>query len=156
MKSNSLLRVIINYQAIINIWSDCDALAVNSNGDNCILIENGICMPHNYNKHQIPSMPISIDVTISILTLTEVEDKLATVEFLSNILLAWQDPWLLKINDNITDRSSLLDSDWILLSEQWSNEIWQPDIFIAGIKDLKLIKWYNNGNVVSCKSENFH
>ena len=150
MKSLSLLRVIINYQAIISIWRDFNTLAVNSNGDNCIMIENGICMPHSYNKRHMPSMPISIEVAISILTLTEVDDKLATVEFLGYVLLVWQDPRLLKISNNITDRTSMLDNNWILLSEEWTNKIWQPDLFITGMKDLKHTKWKsNNGNAWS-------
>ena len=147
MKSLSLLRVIVNYQAIFSIWSDFDTLAMNNNGDNCIMIENGICMPHNYNKRQMPSMPIPIEVAISILTLTEVDDQLATVEFLGYIMLVWQDPRLLKIGGNFTDRTSLVENNWILLNEEWSNKIWQPDIFIIGMKDLKLTKWKsNNGN----------
>ena len=147
MKINSLLRVVINYLAIVSIWSYFDTLAMNSNGDNCKMFENGICMPHNYNKRQMPSMPISIDVAISILTLTEVDDKLATVEFLGYIMLAWQDPRLLKIGGNLTDRTSLVENNWILLNEEWSNKIWQPDIFIIGMKTLKLTKWKsNNGN----------
>ena len=147
MRRNSLLRIIISYQAVISICSDFDALAVNINGNraNCILIENGICMPYDYNKQQMPSMPISIEVTITILTLTEVDDKLGTVEFLGDIMLAWQDPRLCKISGRITDQT-LLDNGWIELSEQWLNNIWQPDIFISGMKDLKLTKWKSNNS----------
>ena len=102
-------------------------------------------MPNSYNKQKIPSMPITIEVSISILTLTEIDDKLATVEFLSYVILAWQDPRLMKVSDdNIIDQVTMLDNSWVLLSEEWANEIWQPDLYITNLKKLKLAKFKSN------------
>ena len=90
-------------------------------------------------------MPITIEVSISILTLTEIDDKLATVEFLSYVILAWQDPRLMKVSDdNIIDQVTMLDNSWVLLSEEWANEIWQPDLYITNLKELKLAKFKSN------------
>ena len=99
MTINSILKKTVSCHAIISTLLTINAFEVTNDVKNCMKIENGICMPNNYNKQQMPSMPITIKVSISILTLTEIDDKLATVEFLSYIILVWQDPRLLRIND---------------------------------------------------------
>ena len=143
MTINSILKKTVSCHAIISTLLTINAFEVTNDVKNCMKIENGICMPYNYNKRQMPSMPITIKVSISILTLTEIDDKLATVEFLSYVILVWQDPRLLRINDGIIDRTTLLDNDLITLGEEWANELWQPDLFVAGLKDLKQAKYRN-------------
>ena len=145
MKTPIFLTAIISQIAIISILQDVTALEVNNYAENCKKFQNGICMPNSYNKQKIPSMPITIEVSISILTLTEIDDKLATVEFLSYVILAWQDPRLMKVSDdNIIDQVTMLDNSWVLLSEEWANEIWQPDLYITNLKKLKLAKFKSN------------
>ena len=145
MKTPIFLTAIISQIAIISILQDVTALEVNNYAENCKKFQNGICMPNSYNKQKIPSMPITIEVSISILTLTEIDDKLATVEFLSYVILAWQDPRLMKVSDdNIIDQVTMLDNSWVLLSEEWANEIWQPDLYITNLKELTLAKFKSN------------
>ena len=148
MKSQILLKAIVSWQVIFSILHDVTTFEVSNNAENCKKLQNGICMLHSYDKQQIPSMPITIKVSISILTLTEIDDKLATVEFLSYVILTWQDPRLLKISDdNIIDQVTLLDNNWVLLGEEWANKIWQPDLYITGLKELKLAKFKSSAGM---------
>ena len=145
MSINSMLKATVSCHAIISTLLKINALEVSNEVEKCMKIENGICMPNDYDKRQLPSMPITIKVSITILTLTEIDDKLATVEFLSYVILEWQDPRLLKIfGQNIIDRTTLLDNNIITLSAEWANDIWQPDLFITGLKDLKQAKYKSN------------
>ena len=140
-----MLKATVSCHAIISTLLKINALEVSNEVEKCMKIENGICMANDYDKRQMPSMPITIKVSITILTLTEIDDKLATVEFLSYVFLERQDPRLLKIcGENIIDRTTLLDNNMITLSAEWANEIWQPDLFITGLKDLKQAKYKSN------------
>ena len=43
----------------------------------------------------------------------------------------------------------MLDNSWVLLGEEWANEIWQPDLYITNLKELKLAKFKSNtGNYI--------
>ena len=143
---------------IIGVLQVANAQEGNNIAIECIKIQNGICMPKGYNKQQIPSMPITVKVMINIITLTEIDDKLATVDILTYIKLAWKDPGLLKLPDTvsgITDCISLLGSKWILLSKDWLEKIWQPDVFIYGMKGVELPKWTTGtGKIVNMFSLN--
>ena len=50
----------------------------------CECSKSGVCLPKDYDKDRLPSIPVHIDAFIDIVQVTEVDDTLATVD-----ILAW-------------------------------------------------------------------
>ena len=53
--------------------------------------KNGICLPDNYDTNEVPSKPINIDVTISIVQINEIDDVHATVNVIAWLTFEWED-----------------------------------------------------------------
>ena len=108
--------------------------------NDCKIRSNGVCLPLGYDKHQIPSIPITIHVSIDVLSITNVDDRLAVVDLLAYLSLKWEDSRLLRGYDHeIADTTG--DPEWILLNKEWLKELWFPDLFIYGMKKTNLPKF---------------
>ena len=59
--------------------------------DNFTCFDDRICLSENYDINKIPSKPINIDVTISIVQITEIDDVKATVDVKAWITYEWED-----------------------------------------------------------------
>ena len=83
---------------------------------------------------EIPSKPISIDVDIQPVQITEVDDVRNTITFTTWIGLAWKD------NRLSTKQTQLYQE----IDEKWNDYVWSPEIWILGLGDIKVFETRKN------------
>ena len=93
---------------------------------------NGICFSEDYDKNKIPSKPINIDVTISIVQINQVDDLHATVDIKAWITSEWKDHRITSRNHSGSRDGGYLTGH--LLNTTWLEKLWTPDIYFYRLK----------------------
>ena len=98
-------------------------------GDQGIICSNGICLPADYNKMDLPGIqPIQIDTQLNLFEIYEVNEKDLTIHISLSMAFSWQDNRL-----NFTSRKTTsADVDKHLI-----DNIWMPDFYIYNMKEME-------------------
>ena len=103
-------------------------LASTALGNQGIICSNGICLPADYNKMDLPGIqPIQIDTQITLLEVYEVNEKDLTIHISLFMTFSWQDNRLNFTSSNATSA----DVDKHLI-----DNIWMPDVYIYNMKEM--------------------
>ena len=102
--------------------------------ENFTCYNNGICLPEGYDKLEVPSKHMTIEITIKIVQVTEVHDEEATVDILAWISFQWEDSRIMFQNGTQNGDGSFLDG---LLNEKWSDRLWFPSIYYYRLKSYQ-------------------
>ena len=96
--------------------------------NNCIVFSGNDCLRKHKELMEIPSKPMSIDVDIQPVQITEVDDVRNTITFTTCIGLAWKEIacWQTQLYQEI--------------DEKWNDYIWSPEIWILGLGDIKVFE----------------
>ena len=98
---------------------------------------HGVCLPEDYDKHEMPKKPLNVETSISIVQITEIDDTLSTVDILLYLHFKWEDDRLILSNDtNKHIRQTAYGKDSFLLNSDWNQKLWFPDIFIYKMKEI--------------------
>ena len=110
----------------------CDSTTQN---DHFTCFNNGICLSENYDINKIPSKPINIDVTISIVQINEIDDLKSTVDIIAWMTYEWEDIHV--VSRNVT---TSMDRGYIsgLLDNSWLRKLWIPNIYYYRLKGISL------------------
>ena len=111
---------------------ECDSL---THDHNFTCFDNGICLSENYDINKIPTKPINIDMTISIVQINEIDDVKATLDVIAWMTYEWEDIHVVSIND-----TKSLDGGYIsgLLDNSWFGKLWTPDIYYYRLKGISV------------------
>ena len=98
-------------------------------GDQGIICSNGICLPADYNKMDLPGIqPIQIDTQLNLFEIYEVNEKDLTIHISLFMAFSWQDNRL-----NFTSsKTTSADVDKHLI-----DNIWMPDFYIYNMKEME-------------------
>ena len=110
----------------------CDSTTQN---DHFTCFNNGICLSENYDINKIPSKPINIDVTISIVQINEIDDLKSTVDIIAWMTYEWEDIHVVSRNC-----ATSMDGGYIsgLLDNSWFKKLWAPTIYYYKLKEISL------------------
>ena len=133
MKSFLKLTLLVFCQGVATTDSIEDSIHQNGT-DNCIVFSGNDCLGKHKELMEIPSKPISIDVDIQPVQITEVDDVRNTITFTTWIGLAWKD------NRLSTKQTQLYQE----IDEKWNDYIWSPEIWILGLGDIKVFETRKN------------
>ena len=92
----------------------------------CVCSKSGVCLPKDYDKDGLPSIPVHIDASIDIVQVTEVDDTLATVDILEWMDFIWEDN---RLETNSSGKR---------IANDWIEKFWVPDFFIYRMKSIKM------------------
>ena len=96
--------------------------------------KNGIYLPKNYDTNEVPSKPINIDVTISIVQINEIDDVHATVNFIAWLTFEWEDIRVKSKNGTKSEERGYLKG--LQLDKAQKEKLWTPDTYYYKLKDL--------------------
>ena len=96
--------------------------------------KNGICLPENYDTTEVPSKPINIDVTISIVQINEIDDVHATVSIIAWLTFEWEDIRVKSKNGTESEERGYLNG--LLVDKAQREKLWTPDTYYYKLKDL--------------------
>ena len=107
--------------------------------------KNGVCLPRGYERREMPTISLHVNVEITWLQVTEVDDLLSTVDILVYLSFFWEDKRITLLNHTEPQRSGHLGDgsgvrhgeDWYLLYDEWYEKLWLPDVYIYGLKKVK-------------------
>ena len=101
-------------------------------GDNVSDLEcssNGICLQNDYNKHELPSQPVTVHVEIDITQVTEVNDVVGTVDFMAYMMFTWKD-------NRLIGKWKTGDRGFKMLEKEWHDKLWYPAIHLFEMKAM--------------------
>ena len=96
--------------------------------------KNGICLPENYDTTEVPSKPINIDVTFSIVQINEIDDVHATVNVIAWLTFEWEDIRVKSKNGTKSVERGYLKG--LQLDKVQREKLWTPDTYYYKLKDL--------------------
>ena len=119
----------------------CDSMTQN---DNFTCFDNGICLSENYDINKIPSKPINIDVTISIVQINEIDDLKSTVDVIAWMTYEWKDIHVVSRNGTTS-----MDGGYIsgFLDNSWFKKLWTPTIYYYRLKEISLTETSKRSSV---------
>ena len=104
--------------------------------DSCVHVTRGICLPHGYDKSQSPKLPISIKTELEVTKITDINDRLSTIQILMYLTIDWVDDRITYTQTNFSDTSNNWGKE-IQLDSYWTQHLWFPDLFVYRMKHLK-------------------
>ena len=90
---------------------------------------NGICLRNDYNKHELPSQPVTVHVEIDITQVTEVNDVVGTVDFMAYMMFTWKD-------NRLIGKWNTGDRGFKMLEKEWHDKLWYPAIHLFEMKAM--------------------
>ena len=127
---------------LAQLSSDWDS----SNCSETRILSEGVCLPHDYLRADLPlavcprGKCVSIDsITVNaeskILNIRDVDDKMQTVTFDISVHLQWRDDRI-KVKPSPGVKQNFLGS-WNVLESNKISTIWNPDLMIYNMKNFK-------------------
>ena len=104
---------------------------------------NGVCLPNNYDKFQMPSNPINIDVGIVLNQISKVDDEMSMVEIQAHLIYDWKDYRLFLSSNAHHEKGDFTDNKingWYLLHEDWYVYLWNPEIYVEQLEEVEITK----------------
>ena len=106
----------------------------------CMVFAGSACLSREEDLLKIPSNPITINVDIQLVQITEVDNIHNTITLTAWIGCIWQDHRLTSTQDGL----------YQLLDKKWRDAIWYPEMWIWGLADFKVFKTRKNDEGENC------
>ena len=120
------------------------AMQIHTQNDHFTCFNNGICLSENYDINKIPSKPINIDVTISIVQINEINDLKATVDVIAWMTYEWEDIHVVSRNGTTSMDGGFISG---LLDNIWFKKLWTPTIYYYRLKEISLTETSKRSSV---------